>query len=150
MASAGGPSAAAADLLAPQLPALFEYLQGLGAAQSYVLPIKDADEAALHAQLDAFLCGATAASAADVASPDSGSDDKVQSNRQRLFGDAGADEEEKDLPLEYRKSQMGKACGHVFKKGEAVWRCRLVLARLYCVARDNFREGNPGRTPLDL
>lgn len=29
-----------------------------------------------------------------------------------------------DVPLEYRESQRGKACGHVFKKGEAVYRCR--------------------------
>ena len=35
-------------------------------------------------------------------------------------------DEDASLPPEYQKSQRGKACGHVFKKGEGVYRCRCV------------------------
>lgn len=118
-----GPSAVSGI---PDAPAafhgpLYAHLVGLGPATGFRLPLGDDAEAAVVAALDAFLCGAEAADPASSAAP------AVIAARRRLFGDPDADSEDKDLPLEYRKTQMGKACGHVFKKGEAVWRCRCVL-----------------------
>ncbi|KNC99335.1 uncharacterized protein SPPG_05583 [Spizellomyces punctatus DAOM BR117] len=37
------------------------------------------------------------------------------------------------LPPEYQESQRGKACGHVFKRGEAVYRCRNCALDETCV-----------------
>ncbi|EGF83804.1 hypothetical protein BATDEDRAFT_21290 [Batrachochytrium dendrobatidis JAM81] len=34
------------------------------------------------------------------------------------------------LPLEYREGQQGKACGHVFDRGEGIYRCRQVTCAL--------------------
>ncbi|KAJ3284110.1 hypothetical protein HK104_010088, partial [Borealophlyctis nickersoniae] len=43
------------------------------------------------------------------------------------------DVEEPNLPPEYQKSQRGKACGHVFRKGEGVYRCRNCALDETCV-----------------
>lgn len=139
-----GPSSAH-DAPAPQNAALFAFLRGFGAAHDFdktLLPLSETTESALHAQLDAFLCGAPSASSEDSESNESNKA-QVEKNKLRLFGSSEGDDEEKDLPLEYRKSQMGKACGHVFKKGEAVWRCRLGIASTSYFARRFQRVTDP-------
>ncbi|KAI9104974.1 hypothetical protein DFS34DRAFT_223040 [Phlyctochytrium arcticum] len=41
--------------------------------------------------------------------------------------------EQEILPAEYQESQRGKACGHVFRKGEGVYRCRNCALDETCV-----------------
>ncbi|KAJ3219991.1 hypothetical protein HDU67_007724 [Dinochytrium kinnereticum] len=36
----------------------------------------------------------------------------------------GPENDDDDLPIEYRESQRGKPCGHVFEQGEGVYHCR--------------------------
>lgn len=41
-----------------------------------------------------------------------------------LFGTSKKEETEEGIETEHWESQGGKQCGHLFKKGESVYRCR--------------------------
>lgn len=51
-------------------------------------------------------------------------DEDEDEQEEWTLGGAQAKADESGLPSEYSKNRKGKPCGHVFKKGESVYRCK--------------------------
>ncbi|TPX37695.1 hypothetical protein SmJEL517_g00734 [Synchytrium microbalum] len=58
------------------------------------------------------------------------------------FMEEGGNIDDEALPPEYRSAQRGKVCGHIFKKGEGVYRCRDCALDATCVFCDRCFHGS--------
>ncbi|KAJ3050134.1 hypothetical protein HK097_008893 [Rhizophlyctis rosea] len=111
---------------------LYHYLHALPFRDEWVLPVSASHYGSSLAPVVECFAGATeegieiiygSKKAPSAIRPDGQIGGAAHSGAE-LLSQVLAQGEDASLPPEYQKSQRGKACGHVFKKGEGVYRCR--------------------------
>lgn len=110
-------------------PAIRQYLYGFAADpqyRSYFGPFRFPGEAPAKKSSSRRDSMATVAAAAGASEDDNDEDEEDDEDREENWTLSGAQSEadSSGLSVEYLPSRKGKPCGHVFKKGESVYRCK--------------------------
>ncbi|KAJ3067539.1 hypothetical protein HK102_007389, partial [Quaeritorhiza haematococci] len=112
-------------------PDLYAYLDNTPFQYRYSLPIRPEVQHEIQVKVEEKFCqgneeyksivfGGGGGAAGGTAVGEPGEEEEPMSGVE----DTDHTFEDEHLPPEYRSTQRGKACGHVFEKGEAVYRCR--------------------------